>query len=335
MSLLKRRIFLLGAIAAVAIGAALFALQRSAVPAGALMQVRIAVPVQLAAGSLFVAEDQKLFGQQGLQIELKRFLLGKQALQSVLDGSADLALVADTPFVHAVLRGERIAALATVFESRKTMAIVGRRDGGITDAASLKGKRVGTVFGTNAEFFLDTLFDVNDIARGAVDVKNLAPGQLAAALEEGKVDAVTVWHPDLARLNLAFGSKAVTLYSEDIFVYRFLLVGKQNYIEQHPDQVRKVLTSLKASNAFIAEQPEQTRALVGAAIGVPPAQLAQSFSPDDYTLVLDQSLLIALSAQGRWAIAKGAVPAAVPLYLDFIRPEPLRAVMPDAERIIR
>jgi ABC-type nitrate/sulfonate/bicarbonate transport system substrate-binding protein len=336
MSSFRHRKLVQAAAAAAVIVAALASLRPDArAPAGPAPRVTIAIPVQMAAGAMFVADEQKLFGQQGLRVDLKRFLLGKQALQMVLDGKADLALVADTPFMHAVLRGQRIAALATVFESRTTMAIVARRDAGITSVATLKGKRIGTVYGTNAEFFLDTLFDISALARSEVEVEDLVPGQLVAALHEGKVDAITVWHPDLARAELEFGAKALTLYGEDLFVYRFLLVGKQAYIDAHQAELRQVLATLKASNAYINAHPELARAAVGAAIGMPPAQLAQAFHPADFRLVLDQSLLIALSAQARWAIAKGAVPAAAPDYLDFIRPEPLRAVMPDAERIIR
>jgi NitT/TauT family transport system substrate-binding protein len=299
------------------------------------LRVSIALPVQLSAGSLFIAADRQLFTQQGLQVDLKRFLLGKQALQTVLDGKSDLALVADTPFMHAVLRGEHIAALATVFESRRTMAVVGRRDAGITTVASLKGKRVGTVVGTNAEFFLDTLLDVNDIAQSDVMVESLVAGQLVAALKEKKVDAVTVWHPDRARLALEMGADTVTLQGEDIFVYRFLLVGRKAYIQEHQEEMRRVLAALKASNTYISEHPQEARTALGTAIGVPAAQLEQAFDPSDHTLVLDQSLLIALSAQARWAIAKGGVTAAVPEYLAFIRSEPLHAVAPEADRIIR
>lgn len=330
----QRKLVLAAVVVAVVIGAALASL-RPAPRAPAPPRVTIAIPVQMAAGAMFVADQQNLFEQQGLRVDLKRFLLGKQALQMVLDGKADLALVADTPFMHAVLRGQRIAALATVFESRKTMAIVARRDAGITSVATLKGKRIGTVYGTNAEFFLDTLFDISGLARSDVDVEDLVPGQLVAALQERKVDAITVWHPDLARAERELGAQALTLYGEDFFVYRFLLVGKQAYILQHQAEMRQVLASLKASNAYINTHPEQARAAVGAAIGMPGAQLAHAFHPADFRLVLDQSLLIALSAQARWAIAKGGVRAAAPDYLDFIRPEPLHAVMPDAERIIR
>ena len=331
----NRSLAVVGAVIAVAaLGLGLWFKARQANP-GPPLAISIALPVQLSAGSLFIANDRQLFDQQGLKVDLKRFLLGKQALQTVLEGKSDLALVADTPFMHAVLRGERIAALATVFESRRTMAVVGRRDAGITTVASLKGKRVGTVFGTNAEFFLDTLLDVNDIARSDVLVQNLAPGQLVAALKEKKVDAVTVWHPDRARLALEMSADTVTLQGEDIFVYRFLLVGRQAYIQEHQEAVRRVLAALRASNTYISEHPLQARTALGSAIGVPAAQLEQAFNPADHTLVLDQSLLIALSAQARWAIAKGGVPAAVPEYLAFIRPEPLHAVAPDADRIIR
>lgn len=51
--------------------------------------------------------------------------------------------------------------------------------------------------------------------------------------------------------------------------------------------------------------------------------------------VLDQSLLLALSAQTRWAMAKGLVKAGpAPSHLEFVRPEPLNAVAPDANRMI-
>ena len=337
MRLLSRRnLFLAALLAVLAIGA-LLAVLRARAPAtpAPAAYVRIAIPVQLAAGAVFVAEERKLFAQQAVRVDLQRFLLGKQALQAVIDGHADLALVADTPFMHAVLRGQQVAALATVFESRRTMALLARRDAGISSLATLKGKTIGTVTGTNAEFFLDTLFDVNDVARSEVEVEDRIPGQLVTALLEGKVDAITVWHPDLARAELTLGARGLTLYGEDVFVYRFLLVGQKSYIAQHQAALRQVLAALKDSNEFINAEPAQARAMLSKAIGLPLAQLASTLTPADYRLVLDQSLLIALSAQARWALASSGQNKAAPDYLDFIRPEPLQAVMPDAERIIR
>jgi ABC-type nitrate/sulfonate/bicarbonate transport system substrate-binding protein len=304
-------------------------------PPAPVFQVRFAMPVQVAAGALYVADQERLFARQGLAVAAQRFLLGKQALQAVLDDQADFAIVADTPFLLAVLRGEPIAALGTVFESRKTIALLAHRDSGVRDTPTLEGKRIGTVFGTNAEFFLDTMLEVHGVSRAKVQVVNLTPEELVVAFRNKQIDAMTAWNPDLARLEQEFGSRAITIYGEDLFVYRFLLVAKQGYIAKHGAQVRRMLTAIRQGNDFIKEHPEQARSLLGAQIGIAPALLKHSFDPTDYTLVLDQSLLLALSAQTRWATAKALVkPGPTPDYLDFVRPEPLSAVAPDANRMI-
>ena len=296
----------------------------------------VALPVQVASAALYVAQERQLYRQHGLDVTLRPFLLGKQALQSVLDGQADLALVADTPFALAVLRGEQIAALATLFESRKSMAIYARKDSAITDAASLAGKRVGTVTGTNAEYFLHTMLDVHSIAHAAVNITGFKPEHLAAALADGKVDAVTVWHPDLARLENQFGTRGVTIYGEDFFVYRFLLVGKKSFIDQHFSEVSRILAALNESNGWINAHPEPSRALLGLQLGMEPALLARSFSAGDFTLTLDQPLLLALSNQKRWAESKQMVGKQDRLdFLDFLRPMPLTALSPEANRMIR
>lgn len=309
---------------------------RPAHPPGPAFALTIGLPIQLSSGAVLIADQQQLFRQHGLAVGIKRFLLGKQALQAVLDGQADFAIVADTPFVLAVLRGARIATVGTVFESRKSIAIAARRDRGVSDAASLAGKRIGTVPGTNAEFFLDTMLQVHGVERSTVQVVDLKADDLVGAMRSARVDAVTAWYPDLALIGQDSGAQGVALFGEDLFVYRFLLVARQEYIDAHGAQVRQLLATLRQANDVIKANPEQARDTLGPLIGLAPELLKPSFDAADFTLVLDQSLLLALSAQMRWAGAKGLVKAgALPDYLDFVRPEPLNAVAPDAMRIIR
>jgi NitT/TauT family transport system substrate-binding protein len=301
-----------------------------------LMAVTIAWPVQTSIGGLIVAIDHQLPRQHGLEIASKKFLLGKDALDSVLQGKADLALVADTPFMLAVMRGERIATVATIFASRRTMALVAREGRAIDTPAALGGKRIGTVMGTNAQYFLDSLLQGHGVASSDATVVALKAEHIVSALRDGTVDAVTVWNPDLSRLQHEFGSGIRTFYGDDLFVYRFLLVGKQDYLESHPNQVRAVLRTMDEGNRLIKDQPMAAAATISREIGLSQAEMARSFDAADFGLSLDQSLLLALSAQSRWAIAKGIVPAAhIPNFLDALRTAPLEAVAPDAVRIIR
>jgi ABC-type nitrate/sulfonate/bicarbonate transport system substrate-binding protein len=329
-------IMIMTAIAALAVLQELGWLWWGRAPALEPKALTIAMPVQVAAGAIYVAQERRVFPERGLDVTLRPFLLGKQALQAVLDGQADIALVADTPFMLAVLRGEPIAALGTVFESRQTMAIFARKDSGIVGAAALGNTKVATVTGTNAEYFLDTMLDVHGVGRDGVSILAVKPDQLVGVLKAGQVDAVTVWHPDLARLEQELGTAGLTIYGEDFFVYRFLIVGKKTFIDTHPVELERLLASIEASNALIRADPGRARALLGQRLGMAPALLAKAFNPLDFTLTLDQSLLLALSNQARWAETKEIVPRAqIPDFLEFIREAPLTRFAPSANKIIR
>ncbi len=305
-------------------------------PAGVPVQVRIAIPTQISAGSIFVAQDQRYFPSRGIDAAIQPFALGKDALSSVLQGKADLAVLADTPFMLAVMKGEQIAAITTIFSSRTAIAVVARKDRGIVTAEDLAGKRVGTIAGTNAQYFLDALLLSTGVDRATLQVKEVKPNAMAKALQDDDVDAVTAWNPELARLESAGQGRYAMIYGKDAFVYRFVLVAKQDYISRHAEEVRKVLRAIEDGVQFIQTESSAAKVIIGRAISLEPDLLARSFDPKDFFLTLGQALLLSLSEQSRWAIGAGFVQAkAAPNYLDFIRYEALESVVPSAVKIIR
>lgn len=299
-------------------------------------KVTIAIPKQVAAASILIAQDRGFFSATGVDTTLKAFDLGRDALQSLLQGDADLAVMADTPFMLAAINGEEIAAIATVFSSRKTLALVGRKDRGVHDLNSLKGKKVGTVFGINAQFFLYALILSSGLNETEIEVINFKPFELSDALKNGKVDAITAWNPELARLESQISENYSVIYGKELFVSRYILVGKRAYLDTHQAEVKKVLTALQQSVQFIQEHSAQAEALVGKSISLEPALLARIFDPKDYFLTLDQTLLLSLSEQSRWAVKSGIVKSkTTPNYLEFIHPRALEQVSPTAVKIIR
>ncbi len=299
-------------------------------------KVTIAIPTQVCVGALFVGADQKIFDAHELNVTLQPFALGKQALQSVLDDKADLAILADTPFMFSIMNGDKIATVGTIFGSRKTMAIVARKDRGITQAEDLPGKKIGTIFKSNAQYFVDALLVAHSVPKSSVTIVFLTPDELVDALKKGDVDAVTVWHPNLAKLQQALGDHAAIISGKDIFIYRFILVGKQDYLDTHPAEIRQVLAAMEESTQFIHENPAQSQRIIGKALEMDASLLSQAFDPNDFSLSLDQTLLLALSDETRWAMKQGLIPPGpIPNYLNYIRQEPLESVLPSAIKIIR
>ncbi len=219
----------------------------------ATSSVRIAIPNQISAGSLVVAENQKFFSKEGVDTSLQRFTLGKDALRSLMENKSDLAVVADTPFAMAVMNNAKISAVSTVFSSRNAMAIVGNKNRGIDKIEHLVGKKIGTVAGTNAQFFLHAMLFASAIDDTRVEVVDLKANDLVKALEDGRVDAITIWNPELAKLESRSGGKYSVIYGRNVFVYRFVLAGKTDYLDTHQEDVRKVLAAISQAVQYIQD----------------------------------------------------------------------------------
>jgi NitT/TauT family transport system substrate-binding protein len=145
-----------------------------------------------------------------------------------------------------------------------------------------------------------------------------------------------VFQPYLAKLQADMGDKIKTFYAEKLFSMRFVLVGKAGYVDNHPQEVQRVLRALLAADASISADPVAARHIVGAALKVDDAMMAKMFDPQDFDVSLKQAQLLALEDQTRWAIAQGlAKPGPVSNYLTLMKYQHLEAVSPDSVQLVR
>jgi ABC-type nitrate/sulfonate/bicarbonate transport system substrate-binding protein len=321
--------------ALVAAATTILLLRQSAPPLAPLSKVVLALPTQINSAPAIVAMAQGLFKKAGVEVINQPFLLGKEALKSVLDGKADLAVVADTPFMFAVLGGKDIAMIAGISQARRALAVVTRNDRGITGIKDLLGKSVAVTKGTNLPYFFDAMLQVHGMVSTSVNQLDFKVDEGIAAFKTGKVDALVVFQPFLAQLEASMGDQIKVFYGEDVYAFRFLLVGKPAYIDSHPEEIQRILKALLAANQSIRADPSVARHAVGEVIKVSDVVMAKLFDPEDYVLSLDQAMLLALDDQTRWAMQQGLVKTtAVPNYLNFIRHTALDSVMPGAVKIV-
>ena len=283
-----------------------------------------------------VAMTKGYYLQEGLTATLQTHQIGKQALQAVLDGQADFATVAETPVMLSMMKGDRIAIIATIDTSYKNMAIVARKDRGVLGFADLKGKRIATTFGTIGEFFMDTILIANGISKKDIHLVGLPPDRLQKALENGDVDAITVWNPMLIRIQKKLGDRVVTFYGGDLYTQFYIVVAREEYIRKNPTTVLKLLKALVKAEEFVSRNPEEAQKIVAEASRTDIQLVEATWAVNNFRLALDQSLILALEDESLWAIKNGLTKATkVPNYLDFIYFDGLKSIKPEAVRILR
>lgn len=294
-------------------------------------KVTIALPNQISSAPLLVAFAQNLFQREGVEVVNQPFQLGKDALNSVLEGKADLAVVADTPLMMALLNGADIAMVAGISRGRRNLGIVTRSASGIKRLRDLSGKSIGVISGTNMPYFLDAMLQTYGIENDGIKRVDLKMAEIKSALEEGEIDAAIMHQPFMAKIEAEMGDKVKVFYCEEVYAFRFILVGKPIYIDTHPQEIRRILKALIAANRSIFLDPGKARVTISNAVKVDIAILEKIFDPDDFIISLDQAMLIALDDQSRWAMRTGMTKMKpVPNFANAIKYQDLEAVSPSA-----
>lgn len=285
---------------------------------------------------MYIALAKGYFAEEGLDVTQQPYAFGKLALGAVLEGKADIATVADTPIVFAVMNGEKIATFAVIQTSNKDNAIVARHDRGIAKPADLRGRKIGVPLGTNADFFLSAFMLAHDLDREKIKIIDMKPAEMAAALDSGKVDAVSAFNPTINQLKKGLGDKGVVFLGEEIYTEIFCLTAMQDYIKKNPEAIKKVLRALMKAEAFVIEHDEEARRLVADFIRLDKATLDELWPIFTLRVGLHQALLVDFEAQSRWMLKnKLTKRTSMPNYLDYINSDGLQAVKPEAVGMVR
>lgn len=298
-------------------------------------KITIAEGSQPIAGPVYIAFHNGYFKDEGLDVTLQSYASGKDCLNAVMEGTANLGTVAETPIVFASLKGAKIYTIATIHNSGKNTAIVARKDRGISKAIDLKNKKVGVTKGTNGEYLLDIFLSFHNILKAEVAQFYLKPSDMVEALMKGEVDAVVTWNPHVIQLQKTLGENGVTFISEEIYTETYSIVGMRDFIKSNPEKAKKVLRSLVRAENFIRKNPVESQKVIANRIKMDRKLLRELWSIYNFTVTLEQPFLMTLEGQARWAIKNRLTDRrAIPNFRDLIYLDGLKEIHPDGMTII-
>ncbi|HJW04500.1 MAG TPA: ABC transporter substrate-binding protein [Azospira sp.] len=299
-------------------------------------KINVAYTVQPQSTLIHVAVAKGYFAEEGLEVQPSIHTFGKASLQTLLEHKSDFATVAETPVMFSILKGEKIFVIANIEASSVNNGIVARREAGIEKMGDLRGKRIGYTPGTTSDFFLDSFLTVAGLRRADIRTIPLKPEEMLKAVADKEVDAVSTWNYPLAEITNLLGNQGRVFLDKEIYTETFNVAVQQEFVQKHPEVVRSFLRALLKAEKFVKEHREEAQSILHAATKTDPALIQTVWDAFNYQLNLDQTLVITLEDETRWAMKQHLVEQApMPNYLDYIHTESLRAVKPDAVRIVR
>lgn len=283
-----------------------------------------------------IAQSQGFFEKRGITSRMIMKQDGKLALQGLLLGECSFGICGEPPLVTGSFTRQDFVVLASINLSDNATKILARRDLGITTANDLKGKRIGVRKGTLSHFFMDLYLKEKGISQHEVTLVFMEPGLMPDALVQGEIAAYSASDELVIKGSALLGERGVLLSEPGLCLNSINLVAGKEYVNAHPQTVRKVLGALLQAEEYYLRHPGPTLDDVRKQKGISRAELEAALKGQTHSVRLQESLLLTLEDHARWMIDNKIVAGtALPNFLKIIDPAPLKDLKPSVVTIIR
>ena len=284
----------------------------------------------------WVAQEQSYFKQNGLNITLHKYDTGAGALIGVINGEADVVVgTTEFPLTIQAMNRQSIQTFASMSQSN-FVYIVGRADRGIAEVSDLKGKTIGTTFGTISHYFLGRFLTLNNIKLDEISLVDLkTPQEWVDAVVNGSVDAVATAQPSVDLAKNGLGANAIVWNLQSNQPLFAQAIASKNWLIKHPELCVRFLKALYQAEKFVADQPTEAKAILKRQLNFSDAYIETVWQQNQFSLSLNVPLILAMESEARWLISNHLTrTSAVPNFVDYVNRECLTSVKPSAVDII-
>jgi NitT/TauT family transport system substrate-binding protein len=110
----------------------------------------------------------------------------------------------------------------------------------------------------------------------------------------------------------------------------------KSFANENPEILKRFLRAIDKATIFVKNNKEVAQEIIAERLNLQKEDIVLHWDEFTFELSLDQSFLINIEDEARWAIKNKLVDATeIPNYLDFIYPDALEAVKPEVVTIIR
>jgi|SoiMetStandDraft_2_1073263.scaffolds.fasta_scaffold15891_3 NitT/TauT family transport system substrate-binding protein len=219
-----------------------------------------------------VAEEQGIFDQVGVNVELKWFDDYLASLTALTAGSLDgNSQTLNDTLVGISAGSDQVVVLVNDNSAGNDAIIV---DSSINSIEDLAGKAVAAEPGVVDHFLLLQGLDSVGMTEEDIDFQGLPTADAAAAFSTGQFDAAGVFAPFTLQALEREGAKVLFDSSDFPGTIPDFLVLDRKVVEERPEDVQKLVDAWYATLDWIEQNPDKAVAIMAEQAGISPEEYA-------------------------------------------------------------
>ncbi|WP_028633862.1 aliphatic sulfonate ABC transporter substrate-binding protein [Pseudomonas parafulva] len=228
---------------------------------------------------------EKALAPRGVTVSWHEFAAGPQLLEALSTGAIDLGHAADAPSVFAQAAGKPVVYLAAEQPYPRGIGLVVREQDQLTAVQDLKGKRVATGRGWNAQYLLAVA-----LQQAGLSYQDITPAYVnnaadaVAALQSGSVQAATLWDPFLAAAERQPGLKNLR-DGTGLSNNRTFYLSTTPFADQNRALLKTFFAELAKVSQWANTKPADVAALLAPQLGISASVLEVASERRNYNAV--------------------------------------------------
>lgn len=238
--------------------------------------VRIGVGIDAAYAPFFLAAEDGMFKDAGVNVELVQFGRGGEAVQAIAGDQVEMAGNSDTTTLTLIKQNPDLRAAFIYEQSGKYLKVVARP--GITKATQIK--KMGVVQGLS-DYMAQKYFEANNVPLKSVKFVESDPSSLPALTKKGTVDAYLLWEPWPSK-GVKLGLKELTDTGSYGYSYVHWAVADKSWLDGHEKEATKIAKVLTKAAKITAKDPGRAAEAVEAQAKIKKSDAEQAIKLVDW-----------------------------------------------------
>ncbi|MBI5965408.1 MAG: ABC transporter substrate-binding protein [Chloroflexi bacterium] len=212
--------------------------------------------------TLLVAQEKGIFEKYGVEVEPVYYEIFSKTYPDLAAGQIDGALIAVGDTIN-INRNAPMKVVAVYDNGGNDAVIAGPEIDSVQD---LNGKTIGLQLGSQYELTVVKMLQSAGMSMNDVNIVALDPEAALGALQSGKVQAASTWEPYSSEA-LSKGYKII-YPQEQLYLFPDLIVFSQSVMDERPEDIRAFLKAWFEAVDYRLQNPEETRAIAAAYLGM-------------------------------------------------------------------
>ena len=284
------------------IGAALIA----APAAHAADSAKIGTVVWIGYGPYYVANALDLFKNSGVKVTLQFFTDPALIPPAIESGAVDGGMLTYDQVIAQVARGSTQRVVMPIDYSDGGDAIVASKK--VKSIADFKGKKVAFNPLSPSDFLLSYALQANKMTEKDVQVINMTPEAIPAAMASGSLPIGVTYEPNVSQIvgmnggkdfHVVFSTKNAPGLITDVLVF------KKETIAAKPAVVKALMQGYLDGLAYMMKNPDEAYKLIGKAMGISAAEVKEQLTGVYNLTLADMPTVFAKSKDTRSLFMSG------------------------------